>query len=319
MSLPHSAVGPETRIKGHPAVDVESCPDDVIGVVAGKPDRRTGHVFRLADAAIRNERHQPVVGLLGLPGGPVYRRPDRSRSNRIDPDPVRSDLLRQAAHHQIDAALGGGVVYVARPRNFLVDGAHANDLSRRTGYRRHNSAPSKLGDGLTGAEELSRQVDGQHLVPLLQRHAADRGIPLEPGIRDQYVDRAELLAHALEHAPDIGLYRNVGLVCRSIHSETADFRDGLVRLVRGRDIVDEYVGTRLAESDCDGPTNSRARTRDKCLLSSQGSRVHDANLRIPVCRYLRQQDGAPAKAATGETTQGGGGESRSRGAVAFVP
>src|SRR6516165_9769450 len=58
-----SAARREFRVKGHAAIDKQRDPVDVITVVRGKPDSRSGNVFRLANAFVRDAsvRHRLPV------------------------------------------------------------------------------------------------------------------------------------------------------------------------------------------------------------------------------------------------------------------
>src|SRR3546814_2576312 len=49
----------------------------------------------------------------------------------------------------------------------------------------------ELPDRLAAAQEHPREVDVDHLAPLLQGHVAERGAALDAGVADQDVDRPE--------------------------------------------------------------------------------------------------------------------------------
>src|SRR5947208_12834529 len=101
----------------------------VIRVVRGQPYRGTADFFGLADPLIRDELHELAVGGRCVPGLHVDRRANCAWTDRIDSDPVRSDLLCQALHHQHDAALGGRIVHVARPGDHFMFRADSLFLS----------------------------------------------------------------------------------------------------------------------------------------------------------------------------------------------
>jgi hypothetical protein len=49
--------------------------------------------------------------------------------------------------------------------------AHADDLSRGTGNLMHDPAPAKFAHRCACAQELAAEIDRQHLILLLERHA----------------------------------------------------------------------------------------------------------------------------------------------------
>src|SRR3546814_20924070 len=68
-------------------------------------------------------------------------------------------------------------------------------LCRSLAHRpRHLGLPppvQELPDRLAAAQEHPREVDVDHLAPLLQGHVAERGAALDAGVADQDVDRPE--------------------------------------------------------------------------------------------------------------------------------
>src|SRR6516164_987029 len=79
-----SAPGGEFRVKGHAAIDEQRDPVDVITVVRGKPDSRSGNIFGLANAFVRDETHQCVIRFRCRPRSHIDRRARRPGREPID-------------------------------------------------------------------------------------------------------------------------------------------------------------------------------------------------------------------------------------------
>jgi hypothetical protein len=88
-------------------------------------------------------------------------------------------------------------------------GAHADDLASGAGDAFDDAAALELAHGFASAKKLSRQVDRNDPVPLVERHLVNRRVLLETGIRDQDVDGAPLLQHPRERRLDLVLLRDV--------------------------------------------------------------------------------------------------------------
>ena len=78
---------------------------------------------------------------------------------------------------------------MARPRDHFVDRTDANDLARRDRYPAVDLPTHELAGGFARAQELTSQIDGQHRVPLVERHVDQRSVALQPGIVDENVHR----------------------------------------------------------------------------------------------------------------------------------
>ena len=100
---------------------------------------------------------------------------------------------------------------MAGPRDHLVDRTHADDLAGRDGNFLAHAAPQKLADRLLDAQELSRQIDAEDLVPLLEGHVDGARVALDAGVGDEDVDRPERLQRLLEERLDIVRLRDIGL------------------------------------------------------------------------------------------------------------
>ena len=209
--LLHPFVG-KARVERHASIDEERRADHVVGGVAGQPDGGAANVFRLADATIGDERQQALVGFIGIPGLAVDRRANCAGRDGIDADALGRNLLRQTAHHHVNATLRGRVVDMTCPRYLLVHRAHADDLANRARHGRDGAAAAEFPDGFARAQELPGEIDRDDRVPLLQGHGRDRRVLLQPGVRDQNIQGPELRPDALEHLGDRALIGDVRLV-----------------------------------------------------------------------------------------------------------
>src|SRR6266446_7284699 len=278
-----SAAGSELGIKGHSAVDVHARAGNVVRIVGSEKYRGLADVFGLADPLVGNEPHQGRVGFRRAPGGGIDGRPDRARRDAVHADAVRGHLLRQAFHHQHNPALGCGVVHMASPGDDLMHGADADDLARCPGDALHDATALELAHGLASAEELPAEVHADDRVPLLERHLLEGCVPLEAGVVDEDVHRAEVLDGALEQILDLPLARPVRALGESAASRLRDLADHLDCGVLPVPIVHHDVGPRGAQREGDGAPDAGACAGDDGFLAVQRSdRGHSrAPLRDP--------------------------------------
>ena len=164
----------------------------IIGEIARQPDHGVGDILRLADATVGNQLKQlfPRVALriLFIDGGGNGARRDAVHANALF-----AHFLRQRAHQQIHATLGGRIVGVSGPRNQLMHRTHVNNFPHRAADVRTGTLAAKLAQCRTGAEKLPGQINIQHAVPLLQRHIGKRSIFLQAGVGHQNVQRAKTI------------------------------------------------------------------------------------------------------------------------------
>ena len=97
----------------------------------------------------------------------------------------------------------------------------------------------------------------------------ERGIPLQPGIGDQNIDRAELRAHVGKHRLHVAFLRHVGLVRVSGDCKTLDLLDHLRGGVIPADEIHHHVRTGLTERDRDGPADTGICSRHQGFLAGQ--------------------------------------------------
>jgi len=87
----------------------------------------------------------------------------------------------------------------------------ADDLAGRAGQLRSHTPAQELADRFPRAQELTGQVDVDHLPPLRERHLVQRGVDLQPGVVDQDVHRAEGVARLAEQRLHLRFVAHVAL------------------------------------------------------------------------------------------------------------
>ena len=164
------------------------------------------------------------------------------------------------------------------------DGAHADDLAGGTGDRVDDAPPAKLTDGIAGAQELAGEVNGEHRVPLIQRHLVERCILLNAGVVNEDVDGSELFLHPSEHLPDVFFVRDVNLVAVRPDAQRTDLLDDFLRRLFARAPVDHHICSCAAEGDGHRPADAGVGAGNQSLLALDKPR--DLAARLDYIRYL---------------------------------
>src|SRR6185295_6252494 len=102
--------------------------------------------FGFADALVGDKFQEFVVRGRRVPGWLIDRRADRAWGDAVNPNAMPGDLLSNALHHHVDAALRRGVIDVPRPWDDLVHGTHADDFPGSAGDVLANSAANEFAD-----------------------------------------------------------------------------------------------------------------------------------------------------------------------------
>ena len=120
----------------------------------------------------------------------------------------------------------------------------ARDTSRTTPRRRNSRTASRAQRNWP-----VRLIDSTlfHCARVMLRS----GVRLHAGIGDEYVERAELTPHALEHCDDLSLVRDVCLVCVGSNPELSSLSDDGLTPQGVRYVVDDNVGARPRQRDGD--------------------------------------------------------------------
>src|ERR1019366_2638495 len=149
------------RSRDHPAVDDDGRAVDVRRVVRGQERDGARDFLRLAHAT---ERHDAAERCLADPLGerelPDERRLDSSRADAVDPHVLPAVLDGERACELDDAPLGSAVRGAVRVRLEAGDGARVDDGALGL---------QDVRDGFLAHQELTREVDRDHPVPLLER------------------------------------------------------------------------------------------------------------------------------------------------------
>ena len=124
------------------------------------------------------------------------------------------------------------------PRNHFVHRAHADDFSGRGRNIRHHPAPQKFPHRFARAQELAREIDRDHRVPLFERHLIETGIALKTRVIHENIDRAEFLPHPGEHRLDLIFPAHIGLKRERTAAALFNDVDDAVGVLRTRDVID---------------------------------------------------------------------------------
>ena len=133
-----------------------------------------------------------------------------------------------------------------------MDRTHADDFSGRAGNLPVDPPPLEFPNRFPGAEKLAGEVDIDNLLPLLQGHLLEWGVPLDSGIIHQDIDGSEMVQGRVEHAHYIRFYRHIRLAGNGPGAAALYLAAyGLGRLRVGH-IVDQNIGTGVAKGNCHG-------------------------------------------------------------------
>src|SRR5438552_14114240 len=152
------------------------------------------------------------------------------------------------------------------PRDHFMDRRHADDLPRRPGHLGPDAAANHLAGGLPGAQEHARQVDGQHGVPLLERHLREGRVALKTGVVDEDVDAVPGFEHLPEHVADLILPRHVRPDGEGIAAALLDLVHYLAGVLKIAGVVDHDVGPRCTQRLRNAAPETRAGPGHECLL-----------------------------------------------------
>ena len=148
--------------------------------------------------------------------------------------------------------------------------ADADDLAGGAGHLGLHAAALELAHRLARAEELAGQIDGDHLVPLRQRHLFERRVLLQPGVVDEDVDGAELPSHPVEHLPHVVLVGDIAAVGVALAAAAAlHLLDHRLGVGGPADVVDHHVGAGMTEADGDPLADPGTGAGDERSLSFQ--------------------------------------------------
>src|SRR5262249_7995848 len=131
------------------------------------------------------------------------------------------------------------------------------------------AAAHEFAHGFTRAQELSGEIDGQHLVPLRERELVERGILLQARVVDQDVHGAELFQHRAEHRAHLSLIRHISAQSAHPYAPGAYLVRESFSLILVTHIIDDDIGAGIAERQGDGASDTRTRASHECLLPKQ--------------------------------------------------
>src|SRR5665647_3344649 len=275
----------------HAAVHVVGAPGDVSGFVGGQEDGEPRDSVGLAEPAGGDQRLQLVQTLAVAQGALVDPRGDRPRSDVVDGDPVRRQLLAHRAREHAQAALGGRVGGVVQKGHVLVDGGDVDDATARPAL--HHVAGGRL-----RGKERPFQVHAEDEVVVLLAHVEERLADLDAGVVHQDVEVAEGL--------DGGGHEALG------------FRGHGAGAVAAVVIVHGHVGALAGKAQSDGLPDAARAPRHQGFLAVESHRlVLPAPPIIPRTRWsaLRRRRGQGAAALPRGAAAPARRRSGSRGAL----
>lgn len=138
----------------------------------------------------------------------------------------------------------------------------AHEISGRTPRRLNSRTAAR-------AQELAREIDADHLVPLGQRQLLEWGILLKPGVVHQDVDGPEFFEQPLEHRLDLLFVRDVSLNGDAAVARLANRLGDLTRGLVTGDVIDGYIRAVCGERERDLLADPGARTGHERRLSTQ--------------------------------------------------
>lgn len=163
---------------------------------------------------------------------------DATGGNSVDGDALVTAVDGHAADEGLDGTLGARVDGVLGDTLGLTgDGAHQDDTA----------ANGKVLVGLTGNEELATGVDLEDTVELLLGDILEMTEGDNTRVGADNVELAEVLNGLVEELDGLGDLANVGLEGNGIGSVLLDLLDDLVGSVGRVGVVDNDLGTTLAE------------------------------------------------------------------------
>jgi len=98
----------------------------------------------------------------------------------------------------------------------------------------------------------------EHGAPVLQAHVRDRGVLLDPGVRDENVDAPERLVEPVEHRAHLIVARDVGLERKGFAALIPDLADELFGRARLRAVVHADRRARSGEGAYGWPRRCRS-------------------------------------------------------------
>ena len=122
-------------------------------------------------------------------------------------------------------------------------------LPRGLGDGGDDATPLELPRRRAGAQKLPGQVDGDDRVPLLERHLVERGIPLQSGIADRDVQRAEFRDGGGIHPLDLVLAAHIGLQRDGAAPHGLDLMRHLVGRLGVRHVVHHDICARPGQAE----------------------------------------------------------------------
>ena len=155
------------------------------------------------------------------------------------------------------------------PRNHFVHRAHADDFSGRGRNIGRDAAPQKFPYRFTRAQELAREIDRDHRVPLFERHILETGIALKASVVHENIDRAEFFSHPGEHRLDLIFPAHVRLKCEGPAAALFYDLHDAVGFLRTRDVINHDIGAGFAQREGARFANARVRTGDESFLISE--------------------------------------------------
>src|SRR5215475_5265261 len=250
------------------AVDGPDLPGDIGGLVSGQEADHPGDFLRLAEASHGYLRANPVEHLVGNGGEHV--RGDKAGCDGVDRQPdsvthralrtaeLEDSLLRQCLRQPEQARLGRGVVGLADVPCLPDNRGHVDDPA--------GAAPDHVVYGGLRHEERARQVDRDHLAPVIVGHLGDGPVDRDSGVVQQDVQAAVLLDDLVQHPAAVRCLADVSLVQRYPPSGVLGGHGcgELLRALPAAPVAGRDLGTVGGESLADGRANAAGAAGDQC-------------------------------------------------------
>lgn len=238
----------ETPLHAGGTVNANDLAVDPLTVLGGEEADNAGNVDGLADTL----HGRPGLGVLVdlvvgevlttgdvlAADGVVHVGLDTTGGNGVDSDALVTTVDGHAADEGLDGTLGARVDGVLGDTLGLTgDGAHQDDAT----------ANGKVLVGLTGNEELTTGVDLEDAVELLLGDILEVTEGDNTRVGADNVELAEVLNSLVEELDSLGDLANVGLDGNGVGTVLLDLLDDLVGSVGRVGVVDNDLGTTLAE------------------------------------------------------------------------